>query len=362
MHNKTFAFSNKFDKWATRYSFTPSWYGSVDNHFLSAPSTTSTYGPWFDSHASQLGDSNHDVFRHDVNPWHTYFYEIGHSAGVTVASNQDPSAVKIFNSLSIESNRDKWFAVITTNEETDAQEGKIFGGGWKEKEGFVYADMPKSTTHSTSSISYAGLDPRSFDDITAAWTVVNDSGEGFQLSSGSYSDLIGTTEGFTIDIKIDRSEVPLATGDGCELIFDVTSAFDVPVVPILDLEGMLHMSGNSIEPAPGGQGIIGTLNELELVGVYGDVLRIRHKNLTGITWDDEEENLSLALAIYWIYYLCRNPIYVISPTNINGDSLRGPYVKMQIVPHGDFRAPFELSSINVDYQFSKLDARLTQNT
>jgi len=342
MPNKTFAFSNKFNKWATRYSFTPSWYGSVDKHLLSSKDDTGF------------------VWRHDVNDIRCNFYGDAYKSKLVVAFNQDPSAVKVFNALSLETNSDKWAANIKTNEERDVQGGSISNLDWKEKEGFLYANMPKSTTHSTSSISYAGLDPRSYDDVTAAWTVVNDSGEGFQLSSGSYSDLIGTTEGFTIDIKIDRSEVPLATGDGCELIFDVTSAFDVPVDPILDLEGMLHMSGNSIEPAPGGQGTLGTLNELELVGVYGDVLRIRYKNLTGITWDDEEENLSLALAIYWIYYLCRNPIYVISPTNINGDSLRGPYAKMEL--SFDESVPMQVNAINVDYQFSKLDARLTQNT
>ena len=45
---------------------------------------------------------------------------------------------------------------------------------------------------------------------------------------------------------------------------------------------------------------------------------------------------------------------------VDGDQMRGPYAKVRI--NISDTTPFELHAINVDYSFSKLDARLTQNS
>ena len=50
---------------------------------------------------------------------------------------------------------------------------------------------------------------------------------------------------------------------------------------------------------------------------------------------------------------------VVKP-EIDGDQLRGPYVNVEISTQTDKHA--EIHAINVDYEFSKLDKRLTQNT
>ena len=345
MPNKTFAFSNKFNKWVTRYSFTPSWYGSVDKHLLSSKDDTGF------------------VWRHDVNDTRCNFYDEAYKSKLVVASNQDPSAVKVFNALSLETNSDKWAANIKTNEERDVQGGSISNLDWKEKEGFLYANMPKSTTHSTSSISYAGIDPRGWEEAIEG---LSDADQ-WPLVSGTWDDLIGTTNAFTVDIKINRSDVPLATGDGCKLIFNIESEGEGQVITS-DLQ---YVSGVNRLPGVLGQEVdisLGALNDLELVGVYGDTLRIKHKNLTNILWAPHPgtpvNGLThpdvLFLAFRVIAFSCLYPIYVISPTNINGDSLRGPYAKMEL--SFDESVPMQVNAINVDYQFSKLDARLTQNT
>jgi hypothetical protein len=52
-------------------------------------------------------------------------------------------------------------------------------------------------------------------------------------------------------------------------------------------------------------------------------------------------------------------VFAVKP-EIDGDQLRGPYVNVEISTQTDKHA--EIHSINVDYEFSKLDKRLTQNT
>jgi hypothetical protein len=51
--------------------------------------------------------------------------------------------------------------------------------------------------------------------------------------------------------------------------------------------------------------------------------------------------------------------YATSPSQINGDSMRGPYVKVEL--RTNTSESFELHAVNVDYSFSRLDSRLTQN-
>ena len=51
--------------------------------------------------------------------------------------------------------------------------------------------------------------------------------------------------------------------------------------------------------------------------------------------------------------------YATSPSQINGDSMRGPYAKVQL--RTNTSESFELHAVNVDYSFSRLDSRLTQN-
>ena len=56
----------------------------------------------------------------------------------------------------------------------------------------------------------------------------------------------------------------------------------------------------------------------------------------------------------------KESVFVVSPANINGDNIRGSYAKMEL--SDDSEEAVQINAVNVDYQFSKLDARLTQNT
>ena len=130
----TIAYSNKYDAWATRYSFEPTCYAFSDNYFVSSKDDG---GFW----------------RHDVNPLRCSFYGDSYGASIEVSSSHDPSSVKIFNSVSLETNIDEWEASVHTNDEygqKEKQQGNI--SSFENKEGFKYADMPRSEINSTSNV------------------------------------------------------------------------------------------------------------------------------------------------------------------------------------------------------------------
>jgi len=328
-YSKTFAFSNRFDKWTTRYSFTPTCYGTVDNHFVSA--------------------NKGKVWEHDVNSKRCNFYGELNGCGLTVASNQDPSAVKIFNSLSLETNSNKWRAEVKANEEKEIQSGSVISNDWKNKEGFLYADMPKSVNNSTSSISFAGSG------LLYAGDTLDS-----PIPSPSFEDLVNANEPsfFTFQIKVQSSGVSLATGGKCRIVFDIDGVLKNflgdDLVPT-DLSGQ----SQGLLPSEG-------LNELELVGVSGGVnallgtpetlLTVKYKNLLGISFDAPP----LFGLLQSIRDAFKESVFVVSPANINGDNIRGSYAKMEL--SDDSEEAVQINAVNVDYQFSKLDARLTQNT
>ena len=56
-----------------------------------------------------------------------------------------------------------------------------------------------------------------------------------------------------------------------------------------------------------------------------------------------------------------NAILLVSyDSEVEGDQMRGPYARVKLETQA--AEPFELHAINVDYEFSKLDKRLTQNS
>ena len=144
----TIAFSHKGGFWKTRYSYTPTCYAAVDNVMISTNKT------------SREDSINTERFfwEHEVNPTHNKFYETKYKSSLTLVSNQDPSAVKRFKALSLESNSKDWAGTAATNispagvPQNELQLGNI--KGFVTKEGNQYSDLPKSLTFSNSNLDY----------------------------------------------------------------------------------------------------------------------------------------------------------------------------------------------------------------
>lgn len=348
----TIAYSDKNKVWTTRYSFEPTCYACTDNYFVSAKT---------------------GVWRHDVSSFYCNFYGAANQAGLTVYSNQDPSSIKSFNAVSLETNGTGWSANVYTNEEyagSEKQEGSI--SSFKNKEGFKYASMPKSTLNSTSNIipispfPSPSLPPQSEESERFDWL------EGHSQIMGLYSvaveglgtvysqlfnyvdsgNNIWTSESIdgvfyykiTVPCSTPVSNVSVPFGDQTKMLI-VGSSGSTSMTPLLirDNPSVNPTTGRNFLPVYAPVNMftdIGTL-EVSNVGLFSQAFM----NLFGEV--DGGSN--------WVNY----NHYATSPSQINGDSMRGPYAKVQL--RTNTSESFELHAVNVDYSFSRLDSRLTQN-
>lgn len=294
----TFAFSKRRDAWTTRYSFTPTCYATCGDILMSSKDT-------------EVG-----VWRHDTNVTRNSFYGTPHKTSMTLSSNDDPSAVKIFKSISLETNTPDWSAKFYSNseytEDNNGQETEALSA-FKDKEGFKYMEVPRSIKNSTSHIvpcplmsgTGAGIGPNT---NLHQYMVDVDVPSGVAVPQGRLlnSDLVGFN----------------SFSDGAFSDIFITSYYDK------DDEG------------------------IEQVGL--DISSNESETLDGNYYN------SLIFALN--QFLGAGQIQMFSESSIdhNGDQMRGPYLKVDL--EVTTNRQIELHAINVDYEFSKLDKRLTQNT
>ena len=280
----TFAFSKKQDRWTTRYSFTPTCYANCGDVMLSSKDSSG-------------------IWRHDVNNSRNNFYGVQYGALIDMVSNDDPSAVKMFKSISLESNQKSWSATFFTNEEHqdgNNQKSNVVGG-FKDKEGFKYLDVPRDTKNSTANlipcVGMSLIDDAEIDNYSSYPVSINSHlslphGLLLGLHNGSVQSFSDFTGGQFTDVFL-------------------TSSYGEPGEVYLDLGANEYAN-----------------NDEELISQLGQFLN-------GVN-------------------------FVASDASVNGDQMRGPYmrVKLAIITN----KPLELHAINIDYEFSKLDKRLTQSS
>jgi len=149
----TLAFSHRDRVWRTRYSFSPTSYGYVDNLMLS------TNGRHPSSSAPTTLTSN-SFWLHDSNEDRNNFYGFQYKMEVAFVSNYNPSSTKIFKSISAESNSTKWRGFVTTNNNPftgeNNEEYQVSSlPDFVRKEGISYATILSSTANSTANLSSA---------------------------------------------------------------------------------------------------------------------------------------------------------------------------------------------------------------
>jgi len=334
----TIAFSEKFNSWTTRYSFEPTCYSTTGNKMVSF-------------------NDNGSAWLHDSNEDRCSFYGNAGGASIEVVSNQDPSAVKMFKSLSLETNGSGWSGKVFTNDEysgNEKQEGDILASFFKNKEGFKYTDMPRSKVNSSNivvvgstldlPIVAAGVPYTAFDSIINSEIVA----QGLFITGGA---VVG--------------------GDGALQTFD----FNIPVrVP----GGSIQANKPLLYKTP--EGGIEELLGVNIVGYGDDFVRlsilINQEDVPypfeplGSTFYFPDLNDALGAALYSTEItdddipqsvMSGNAVLLVSyDSEVEGDQMRGPYARVML--ETQTTEPFELHAINVDYEFSKLDKRLTQNS
>ena len=353
----TIAFSEKFNSWTTRYSFEPTCYSTTGNRMVSF-------------------NDNGDVWLHDSNEQRCNFYGGASGASIEVVSNQDPSAVKMFKSLSLETNASGWSGNVYTNDEYGIggrQEGDILESFFKDKEGFKYSEMPRSKVNSSvvqtvgklKAFPYEGADTASYSTLIGDYFL-----QGLNDQNISYGNIIADT----------WSGVNIESGSAV-VVEDPIFYFELPAVLATDLitpgsTPVVHNDDGTLTPANelkiSGAGFAPSLlnltntrtvrfsckiNDFEVgnIGGGGIVLPIGLVSYIIDNFYDYPTNPSLPSAAW-------NGKNLLSEVNseVNGDQMRGPYARIKL--NTLTTDSFELHAINVDYEFSKLDKRLTQNS
>ena len=389
----TIAFSHKGGFWKTRYSYTPTCYAAVDNVMISNNKTPST----------DYTNQNALFWEHEVNVTHNSFYGKVEKSTLTVVSNQDPSAVKLFKALSLESNSNSWTGRAATNinpagsPQNELQSGLI--NGFITKEGNQYSELPKSLNNSNSNLDYV-CEISTIVDISLLSNVLGDLDSTGQVSVADlllllseFGNVGDEDEGSPADLNLDGAvsvtDLLLLLGnfgqnvDGVtldQLFFSLNSGliigtgWSAPVLsssfntPLLGGSGSKAVFVNSL-------GVAYTLNLIGEEWVFTvldlttpqpfivndpSTVYIHSYNSDGSISLGIGGNLTLAqftdlvnftndLGSEW------NTIQLYSVTSpaINGDPMRGQYIRLHL--ENNSTTPVETYAINVDFENTKLD-------
>lgn len=160
----TISFSNGGGYWQTRYSFVPRCYFAVDNDLYSMP--VLDVDNTAESEAATEGYLGKEPFiwRHNViEQPRNLFYNTPFKSSLTIVANYNPSMVKAFNAISIESNYNGWSGTFETNVsgpikrlDNDYQKTTLPYGALQRKEGASYSSMPRSSKNSYTNIMLVG--------------------------------------------------------------------------------------------------------------------------------------------------------------------------------------------------------------
>lgn len=120
MADKTISYSPTGNGWTSFWSFIPDWMAGMNNTFYT----------W----------KNGSLYTHDTNSTRNQFYGVNYSSQITTIFNQDPTTLKMFKTVSLESN-DTWSLTSTT----DINTGIIDDSWFIDKEGHWFAFIRRNT-------------------------------------------------------------------------------------------------------------------------------------------------------------------------------------------------------------------------
>tara|TARA_E500000305_G_C3979805_1_gene216258 strand:- start:89 stop:901 length:813 start_codon:yes stop_codon:yes gene_type:complete len=261
------------------------------------------------------------VWIHDENESRNSFYGEASPSSITVVSNADPSAVKLYKAISLETNKKDWEAAFSTNEEhndSNRQKSSITTG-FEDKEGFKYRDIPRSSLNSTSHL--VPFPSVSLSDFT-------------QEQIQSDVDNLNYIVAFEIEIDNPPFDLSIPGGEIFALHQGQLKSFRTLFLETAD-SGLSNVSTILLQSCN---------NEFVTIAT----------NLWVTTFLTVEEYVAA------LENFISHPLFIASSVSENGDQMRGPYLKTDLLINTD--EPLELHAINIDYEFSKLDKRLTQNS
>lgn len=119
MADKTISYSPTGNGWSSFWSFIPDWMAGMNNTFYT----------W----------KNGSLYKHDSNQTRNQFYGVNYSSEITTIFNQEPTEIKMFKTISMESN-DTW----SLSAVTDLNSAVIDNDWFVEKEGGWFAYLRRN--------------------------------------------------------------------------------------------------------------------------------------------------------------------------------------------------------------------------
>ena len=315
--NITFAFSERQDAWTTRYSFVPTCYANCDDQMVSF--------------------------------------------------NDSPSEVKVFNSISLETNRESWGTSFSSNVEHDDENNQntltqVMLDQISDKEGFKYFELPKSVSNSTANIVPAPALLSSVEGSTGQEQTEAAVSEAQQLYQDNLEQNIYQPISITVPLDELSSSSFLSTpyGNNVEILgyFQGNPSFPVATGMYNFQEMFSDLIDNGYYVFSGGDsngiGAALTISNIQngfiTISLYVPILLN----------DYPQEDVDVFFSALQDFLVNSSAIFAMTPPEVNGDQMRGPYLNAKLEC---FTAdPLELHSVNVDYAFSSSAARLTQNS
>jgi len=292
----TLAFSTKSGQWTTEYSFEPTCYANTDGRMIAFKDES---GGSFWLHDEKESERNK-------------YYGTAYKSRMSMVSNEDPSATKSYEAISLETSYENWNIDVATLE----QEGVV--GTLYERENDQYAPIPKDGRISTSNMVY-----------------------------------IGTTSGTDFFNNLVAGSIPMTSLSG-----DITTG----MLCVQNVAGNLRSfnpdSGNAGDPGARDQnvidsntGILNTPGQRVLVSEVSEASR----------------SLILTDAPDLISAYTQSGLILLDSVNVfvadgdSGESMKGDYLVVNIETVSNGPSPFELYAINVDQHKVNLDHSLGQN-
>ena len=338
----TLAFSHKDKVWRTRYSFTPTAYATIDNTFISCNGVHPT--AFVESGFSDL------VWKQDNNSTHNNFYGFQYDTSVAFVANYNPSSVKMFKSLSAESNSNNWSGFVTTNEnpagsdQSELQRAAL--GDFTRKEGVSYVDIPASEINSTSHIvsGFTTLDGYLFDTNTTSFPL--SSVDFYPVSNLGEIDSSNRDLEWLVPIGGQQSQIPV--GKSCFLLVRDDES------QLCYVRGIDRVPVDSATPSyEDGFAVVLAFNAVTRIVTLGMKLPVQIASLAPF------DMLSTLINGWVLIEGLDEHLYIESPAKTNGDYMRGQYLNVYL--SNNSVAPVECLAFNVNYEPTKLDHSLGQN-
>ena len=134
MANQTITFSKRSNGWTSFWSYAPDWMLGMNSSFYT----------WKDG----------SLYKHDTNATRNQFYGTNYSSSINTTFSQDPLTMKMYKTLSLDSNK-PWETEIIT----DLSTGQIAASYYEEKEGEWYGYIRRydDGSYDTLSLSTQGI-------------------------------------------------------------------------------------------------------------------------------------------------------------------------------------------------------------